>query len=51
MLWLVLNLALAALAYLLFGPRPKTNAEEERDFREFYRKKDAADRRGERYPP
>lgn len=44
--------ALIALGLLVcWLPHTPSLADEERELREYFRKRDAADRRGERFPP
>lgn len=44
-------LATAGLIVLLAWPSHPSLAEEERELREYFRRRDAAEKRGERYPP
>jgi multisubunit Na+/H+ antiporter MnhB subunit len=52
-IWITLSgavLAASALVFLLLCNRHKTLREEERELREYFRRKDAAEARGEHYP-
>jgi hypothetical protein len=44
-------LLLAVVVWLLMQPGTQSNRDQAKLFREFYRRKDAAERRGEEYPP
>lgn len=51
MILLAALLAFILLLVLCLAPRRPSLSEEERELREYFKRKDAAEFRGERYPP